>query len=162
MFKKLLLTSAVLAATSSIAFANAAPYVGVSLGGGGYHSNSGVIGNIFAGYGSTLGAGDWFYLAGELNGSMAHYGHHSYNSVYGYGMSIIPGIMVTQRFMIYGRAGLNANYPYHNFKYGNYDSHLGLGIQGNVSRNWDVRAEYTHLSTPNSGSYNLGLVYKFI
>ena len=159
MFKKVLLASAMLAISSSIAYADATPYAGGSLGFGGYKSQPGVIGNIFGGYGTTLGMNQKFYLGGEINANVGHYSN--YNTTYGLGASLLPGIMLSKYTMIYGRAGLNSVYTPHKIGTTNFGTQLGLGLQTNLMNNWDVRGEYVHSNIQNTGQYNLGLLYKF-
>ena len=77
MFKKIVIASAILATSSSIAFADAAPYVGASLGlnSTSYKltdasstktnfNSSGLNGGVFAGYGATVSNN--VYLGGEV------------------------------------------------------------------------------------------------
>ena len=69
MYKKLLVATAVLASSMSVALAGAAPYIGGSLGlinntsKGGGNSYRGVDGNLSVGYGGIVSSK--FYLAGE-------------------------------------------------------------------------------------------------
>lgn len=179
MFKKLLIASAVLAVSSNIAFANTngAPYVGVSTGVVTNTASSlnfrGMPGTIFAGYGATMGQG--IYLAGEVFGTIgtAVISDNGLKSTYNYGISFIPGVMLSDHTMGYMRIGLVRNrftpkgaIPSTTVSGGQ----LGLGIQTSLTQNWDLRGEYTftanrHISNlsgdPRTDAATVGLIYKF-
>src|SRR3990167_2105781 len=104
MFKKIFLAGVVMGMTTGVVYADAAPYVGGSLGIGGYHSQAGAIAKLFGGLGTTFFSR--FYLGGELYVDLAQFSR--YNTTYGYGLSVIPGVMFTRDTMIYARGGLNA------------------------------------------------------
>lgn len=172
MFKKVLLTSIIMAASSTMALA-ATPYVGGSLGvadlsiHNGGKVQAGAIGKLLGGYGSTFGVNENIYLGAELNIDLAHYPHYPHNTgaTYGLGASFIPGVMITKYTIIYGRIGLETNHNTHSstMYFGNQ---LGLGLQTNLAKNWDIREEYVRYSNVNSytsgnSQLNLGLVYKF-
>jgi len=169
MLRKVLLASIITAVGSTMALA-ATPYVGGSLGVtnlGIYSSGkvqAGAIGKLFGGYGSTFGINKNIYIGGELNIDLAHYPYNT-GATYGVGASFIPGIMITQYTMIYGRIGLETNHNTHSsiMYFGNQ---LGLGLQTNLAKNWDIRGEYIRYSNVNGNTsgnsqLNLGLVYKF-
>lgn len=158
MFKKILLVGIAMAANSTFAFPQDT-YVGGSLGVGGYRSQTGITANIFGGKGTTVGEHHNIYLGGELNANIAHYAR--YNTMYGLGASFIPGLMLGQYTMLYGRLGLNTIYAPHTFNTLNWGTQYGAGLQTNIYKNWDVRAEYTYTTIRNPGQYNLGFVYKF-
>ena len=169
MIKKMLLTSIIIAASLTAALA-ATPYVGGSLGVAdlGIHNGgnvqAGAIGKLFGGYGSTFGVNENIYLGAELNIDLAHYPHNT-GATYGLGASFIPGVMITKYTMIYGRIGLETNHNTHSsiMYFGNQ---LGLGLQTNLAKNWDIRGEYIRYSnvsnnTSSNSQLNLGLLYKF-
>lgn len=170
MFKKILLSSLVLAVSSGVVFAEGTPYVGGSLGVvdlGIYSSGrvqAGAIGKLFGGYGSTFGVNKNIYLGGELNIDLAHYPYNT-GATYGLGASFIPGVMITKYTMIYGRIGIETNRNTHSsITY--FGNQLGLGLQTSLAKNWDIRGEYVRYSNVNgnmsgNGQLNLGLVYKF-
>jgi opacity protein-like surface antigen len=169
MFKKVLLASVIMATSSTIALA-AIPYVGGSLGVtdlgiySGGKVQAGAIGKLFGGYGSTFGVNKNIYLGGELNIDLAHYPYNT-GATYGLGASFIPGLMITKYTMIYGRLGIETNRNTHSsITY--LGNQLGLGLQTNVAKNWDIRGEYVRYSNVNgsmsgNSQLNLGLVYKF-
>jgi opacity protein-like surface antigen len=125
MLKKLLAVSAVLAFSSTVAVAAAAPYVGVGLGVNALSSkisnnavtanklgaNSALL-NVFGGFGGLVNP--TVYLGGELfinaasttaksNSAVTYTKLTAKNSV---GISFIPGIMLSEHTMAYARAGI--------------------------------------------------------
>lgn len=128
MFKKIVMGCAILAATSTVAFADGA-YVGGALGLSSntfklndaasqttnFQKDELTIGGL-AGYGSTFN--DILYLGGEafLNGGSATTSTKTIDngsqtakltSTYNYGIDFVPGIKVTPSTMIYGKVGLS-------------------------------------------------------
>jgi len=177
MFKKILLTSAIIA-TSSTAFA-ITPYLGVGVG---ELTNTASLANsraltasVFGGIGDVLNP--MFYLGGELlinlgatsistNNSP---GATSVKSSYGYGLSIIPGLMLSDHTMAYLRAGL-VETKFTGPSKTAMGGQAGLGIQTSLAQSWDLRGEYVYTAyqsakpikgNPRSDQYNLALVYKF-
>ncbi len=177
MFKKLLIASAILAITSTVACADGAPYLGASLG---VVDNTSSVGNfrgmpltINAGYGAKIN--QTIYLAGELFGivgtstldSNPSHGARSIKSTYGFGASFIPGVMLSDTTMTYVRLGAIKTH------FANYGTtvaggQIGLGIQTSVTQNWDLRGEYDYTKynkfkgvSVRSDAFNIGLVYKF-
>lgn len=169
MLRNVLLASIIMATSSTMTLA-ATPYVGGSLGVtnlGIYSSGkvqAGAIGKLFGGYGSTFGMNKNTYLGGELNIDLAHYPYNT-GAAYGLGASFIPGIMITKYTMMYGRIGIETNRNIHSsITY--FGSQLGLGLQTNLAKNWDIRGEYVRVANVNgnvsgNSQLNLGLVYKF-
>jgi outer membrane immunogenic protein len=132
MLKKLLIASAILAASSTFAFAAGAPYVGAGLGVNnskfkltedngntldGLGSRGGAL-NVFGGYGATVNQN--IYLGGELfanasntdvKGSANVVGtgasaNLDLRTKYSYGVSFMPGWMATDHTMVFGRIGV--------------------------------------------------------
>lgn len=209
MLRKLLIASAVLAATSSIAFAHnykgdykgeaapapcpsysfaAGPYIGLSVGPRTNYSN---IAAVYKGFEGTLSGGyammmnPVFYLGGEIfvadsanikdfKGPQQYYvnpafTHDGVRTSWSYGISIIPGYMITDHVLAYVRAGAVRT----RFSDANANAtawQLGVGAQTNVYQNWDVRGEYVYsgygsvnfIGKPASDQFNLGVVYKFV
>ena len=192
MLKKFLFASAIVALTSSAAIANPAPYVGAGLGIVANTSSSvavvrtsnntvftqpgnyrGVPFNVFAGYGGVVSQS--FYLAGELSGTVGTAEISSKNGLrttYGYGASIIPGIMLSDHTLAFARAGL-VETRFSDADKTRTGGQLGLGLQTSVTQNVDIRGEYDftgynsynnalgRVSSPRTDAFNLGLVYKF-
>lgn len=178
MFKKVLLASAVLAATTGIAAANPAPYLGASVGvsnvsstnsGGVSAFHRGVPFKLFAGYGGVVS--DSFYLAGELSGTVATANITDKNNMkttYGYGLSVIPGVQISKDTLAYVRAGVVRTRFSEVSKFST-GGEFGFGLQTNVAQNLDLRGEYdftayknvSNIKAPRSDAFNLGLVYKF-
>jgi opacity protein-like surface antigen len=177
MLKKLLIASTVLAMTANVAFANGAPYVGF---GTGIITNTatntnyrGLPGRVLVGYGANMGQG--LYLGGEVLGSLGSItiSDNGLKSTYNYGISFIPGLMISDHTMTFARLGLVRT---HFTPKGNIASatisgvQLGLGIQTGLTQNWDLRAEYVFTASksmsnlsghPRTDAANAGLVYKF-
>ncbi|MDX1901982.1 MAG: outer membrane beta-barrel protein [Gammaproteobacteria bacterium] len=197
MFKKLVIASAVLAVTTSPAFAGAykgvykgempcptynppvAPYLGISIGKKTAYANTseafqGFVGTLSLGYGGIVSP-NW-YLAGEVFADgVAKIDDDSASAVsvsssWDYGVSLIPGYMITSNVLAYLRLGgidTRFNSSGSNWKWG---WQVGLGGQTNVAQNWDLRAEYVYTSnsSPKTGvsrvstdAVNLGLIYRF-
>jgi len=185
MLKKILLGSVMTALTAGIALASpVAPYVGAGLGvvtntansSNNFGSNRGVPFNLFAGYGGVIG--ESFYLAGELIGTVGT-GVLSDNGVlkttYGYGASIIPGVMLSEHTLAFVRAGAVRS-RFSDLSQNQTGGQFGLGLQTGLTQNVDLRGEYdytayrsvnwnsngVHRSTsPRQDAFNLSLVYKF-
>lgn len=190
MFKKILLVSAIAAVTSGVAVANTAPYVGASVGitnntsevkvigssfsGGAYR---GVPFNVFAGYGGTVNQN--FYLAGELNATVGTANisdDTQLRTSYGYGASIIPGVMLNNGTLAYARAGVVRSRFENSTNEMQTGGQFGLGMQTCLTQNVDIRGEYDFVaykaksytvggtsisSGPRADQVSLGLVYKF-
>ncbi|OGT38256.1 MAG: hypothetical protein A3F12_07350 [Gammaproteobacteria bacterium RIFCSPHIGHO2_12_FULL_38_14] len=210
MFKKIILASVasvVLAATSAVAFANDAPYIGGSLGINADDfkttdhagdkvdfSGRGAVGNIFAGYGATLT--DTFYLGAEVFADLTSAesdikagtdsSKDTLEERYGYGISVIPGVMLSDHTLAYARAGIvrsNFKVKANNVTSSGTESNtltggqLGLGLQTSLTQNVDLRGEYDFTDyrsasfntgggnsikvSPLTDSFTVGLVYKF-
>lgn len=192
MLKNLFLIGSILAVTSTVALANPAPYVGGSIGITNntvdLHSNSiksitfgsyrGVPVSMFAGYGGVVNQN--FYLAGELSGTIATANisdNTDLKTSYSYGVSVVPGLMLSDHSMLYGRAGVVRTH----FTSGNGETRnggqFGVGLQTSLTQNLDVRGEYDFVAhksidsrdafgerltaSPRSDQFNFGLVYKF-
>jgi len=195
MFKKIMTTSIMLAIVSPLAFANPIPYVG---GGIGIINNSsssypfgqqvnagrpvqtftqpanfrGVPFNLFVGYGGVINQN--FYLAGEFFGTVGT-AELNFNTglktSYGYGASIIPGLMLSDHTLAFLRGGVVRT------RFSNVSTQtggqIGIGLQTNVTQNIDVRGEYIYsgygsfnnsfgsIASIQSDAFNVGVIYKF-
>lgn len=172
MFKKLIIATAILAASANIALANGTPYLGISTGyenDGGYN---GLVNNLSAGYGATVDKNQKVYLGGELFtqlGSISLSHNQMNRSTYGYGASFIPGYMLTPCTMLYGRLGVISQRYTHFNAITQTDSQVGVGLQTSLARHWDLRGEYVHTNngiinnffSNKSNQANVGVVYKF-
>lgn len=176
--KKIILASAILAATVGVTSVSASPYVGASVGVNVNSSTNAVGGNpgvfrgipvkLFAGYGTMLGQS--FYLAGEVLGTLGTGDISTSNNMktsYGMGASVLPGVMLNDNAMMFVRAGVvRSRFP----SVGKMSNggQLGLGMQTSLTQNMDVRGEYTYteysnvgaVKSPRTDEYTLGLVYK--
>lgn len=195
MFKKTLLISTILATTTSFA-ASTAPYVGASLGIINNTSSSvpyatqtnsgqptrilaqpgnfrGVPLNVFAGFGGVINQN--FYLAGELFGTVATAEISSNNGLktsYGYGVSILPGFVLSDHTLAFVRGGL-VRTRFSDANNTETGGQVGVGLQATLTQNMDVRGEYDYtsygsfnnsigkISSPTSDAFNAALIYKF-
>jgi opacity protein-like surface antigen len=200
MLKKILLTSAIFVTSTSLSFANGVPYIGASAG---VNSTTfdlkdksktnfdlggrGVAGNLFAGYGGIVSQN--VYLGGEAFANFTSTDSNfkvidenvkgSLNNKYGYGVSFIPGVMLSDHTMAYGRVGVVRNRFETEISRPVSDSHsktltggqFGVGMQTCLTQHVDLRGEYTYTTynkasfngvkvSPDSDQFNLGLVYK--
>ncbi|TAK72013.1 MAG: porin family protein [Gammaproteobacteria bacterium] len=181
MLKKILIASAILAST--IAMADPAPYIGAGLGivanttkdgGNGDPANfRGVPFNLFAGYGGVVNQN--LYLGGELTGTVGT-GEISdqgrLKTSYSYGASVVPGVMLSDHTLAFGRVGA-VKTRFSDQDKSTTGTQLGLGLQTSVTQNVDLRGEYDftaynsftsgneRISAPRSDAFNLGVVYKF-
>lgn len=183
MLKKIILGSVMLATTTGIALANPAPYIGAGLGiianttnNGMYGSYRGVPFNVFAGYGGLLT--DSFYLAGELDGTLTSgviADNGAIKSTYGYGLSVLPGVMLNDRTLAFARLGV-VRTRFSDISTTQTGGQLGFGLQTSLTQSIDLRGEYDFtayrsVSTtfygfrfsakPRQDAFNLSLVYKF-
>ena len=179
MFKKTVLATLLLSATSSIfAMQSSTPYVGASVGVN-VNSSTSVNGNagvyrgvplkVFAGYGGVINPS--FYLAGELTGvpgSAQMSNKNNMRTSYGFGMSLLPGLMLSDQTLAFMRAGF-VRTEFSNVNNMATGGQLGVGIQTFLTQNVDLRGEYDYtayrtvsgIPAPSADSYYLGLVYKF-
>lgn len=153
---KIILTVSSIILNANIALAVGTPYLGGSVG-----INNGNV-NLFGGYGWTFGDRYKSYLGTELN---VHGGLLKQSNArdYGVGISLMPGIKLTESTMIYTRLGVDySNYSstyLHNFR--EINPLAGIGIQTALTKKIDFRGEYIANTTSYKGNFNLGLVYKF-
>lgn len=198
MFKKILLVSAINAGIASAAMANPVPYVGGNTGivtntsssvaigsmttsGVGGHTTifsqpgnyRGVPFNLFAGYGGVINQN--FFLAGEVFGTVGTADISNNNQMktsYGYGASVLPGLMLCDNTVAYVRAGVVRS-RFTNDSVTRTGGQVGLGLQTTLTQNIDLRGEYDftgyrsfsnvigNVSSPRQDAFNLGVVYKF-
>ncbi len=175
MFKKIAVASIILAASSSVAFAGAAPYVGAALGVNTLTSSSGtnyrgVPVDVFGGYGATINTN--LYLGGEVfvtpfTGTVSK-SDNTLRTTYAYGASILPGIMFSDHTLGYVRAGIVRSH-FTSIGQNRNGGQLGVGMQTSVAQNLDLRTEYVYTAyskvspskSPKSDAFKLGLIYKF-
>lgn len=168
MLKKLFCLSAVLITGINSTFATPVNY----LGGGFGLQNAGkyreLLGNIFSGYGDTIGQNQNYYGGAEIFadiGSIPLSGSRLYRVSYGLGVSFIPGIVLNQKALAYGRIGVKSSW-YNHLNRSPIGIQLGLGLQMNLTEKWGMRGEYvyteyySHFIPSNNYQVNLGLIYK--
>jgi opacity protein-like surface antigen len=118
---------------------------------------------------------DCFYLAGELyvvpatvsisesNDDRAE----SARTTADYGVSFLPGLLITETVVAYLRVGYNAS-RFYGPDVTKSGGQFGAGIQSSLSENWSIRVEYLYtaysnvstIGSPKSDQYGLGLIYK--
>lgn len=128
MFKKIVIASAILATSSSLAFADATPYVGANLG---LNSNNfklksttstntnfnsrNFTGGVFAGVGSVVSqniylGGEAFFNEGSVSTSTKNIDNAGTTARikmgYNFGADFMPGYMVNESSMIYAKLGV--------------------------------------------------------
>jgi opacity protein-like surface antigen len=113
---------------------------------------------------------------GKLNSSYGNY----LTTTYGYGLSFVPGIRLSEHTLGYARLGW-AGLHFENQSSNANGGQFGLGLKTSVTQNWDVRMEYTITSydinnawrdrwnpfrsntlTVRSDQVLFGVVYRFI
>jgi opacity protein-like surface antigen len=180
MLKKIILASAIVASTISVAAASTpAPYVGTSVGvntNTSTHANGGSAGvyrgvpvKLFAGYGGEMSQN--VYLAGELAatlGSAEISNRNHMKTSYGYSISALPGVMVNDDTLAFARAGFVRS-RFSNVNKISSGAQFGFGLQTAMTQHVDLRGEYDYTSyadantinSPRTDEFNLGVVYKF-
>jgi opacity protein-like surface antigen len=174
MSKKLLLALALLSATHS-SFAlyinSYSPYLGAALGVQNTQAYNGLYANGFAGYSLKAGQNNNLYLAGELfinTGTLPLNNNYYRRTTYGFGASILPGLIIKQYTIAFARIGI-ANFRY-NFSNSSFTGgQLGFGLQTAINPHWDVRGEYVYTGSgvirgfgnTRFNMVDVGLVYKF-
>ncbi|OGT55186.1 MAG: hypothetical protein A3F43_01850 [Gammaproteobacteria bacterium RIFCSPHIGHO2_12_FULL_42_10] len=158
------------------------PYIGLSVGSRNNYSGlpavfRGVDLNASVGYGYM--AAPEFYIGGEVFGiwtgnskDLPAWSGASVKSNWGWGLSVLPGYMVTDHVLGYVRlGGIDTNF--NGAQLSNTSKwawQVGPGAQVSLDRNWDLRGEYLYSQysgTSQTGHissdvFNLGLVYKFV
>jgi opacity protein-like surface antigen len=181
MLRKLFVTSAVAMLAANMAVAAPAPYVGAGLGilnnTSNNHHNSlhfrGVPISGFAGYGGMVNQN--VYLAGELGATVATSGiSNSTKAIetdYGYDMSVLPGVMLSDHTLAFARLGVARSHFTSPDKMVT-GARVGAGLQTSLTQNVDLRGEYDFTAyrsykqgstsiAPRADLVNASLVYKF-
>lgn len=144
------------------AFAAEGPYVGILAGVNSTPNSKTHVSRVtpiglFTGY--NIPMSEKAYLAGELSID------------YFLGLSLLPGWMLTDTTMIYGRVG-SASAQVKNKTTGDKrfltGIRVGLGLQRSLTKQLSIRGEYDYSSFPKFAgstsqinSFNVGLVYNF-
>lgn len=161
----------------------------------------GVLGDLFAGYSWHR---NWFYLAGELNGNISsakfntsndelvhsNYSQTSYKINPTWGVSLLPGVLLPETTLLYGRVGYTdgkfvintTDISLANDKTWLSGLRLGVGLEKRIYNKIGLRAEYSHISykgqsetvfdpvgnvtketnvDPDSNQFELGIDYRF-
>ncbi len=121
--------------------------------------------NVMAGYGVM--ADQNLYLAGELSGTLGTAvinNPSNLKSTWGYGLSFIPGLLLSQHTMGFVRLGA-VRTEFTGLNDEKTGMVVGLGLQTSVLRAWDLRAEYDYTRYSHSirtDQVGLAMIYKFI
>lgn len=137
-------------------------------------------GTLSAGYGYMMSP--LFFLGGEVFvGNSARIkdfkaqldSDDGVGSSWNYGLSLLPGLMITDHVLAYLRVGgtwtsFNDSTDHNNQTLGAWQA--GFGAQTNVYNEWDLRAEYVYSGyntlkdrgKVTADQFNIGVVYKFI
>lgn len=186
--KSLFATAIATLVASNVANASPAPYVGASLGittnTSSNVANAGAVINpagnyrgipfsVFAGYGGVLDQN--FYLAGEAFGTIGTAeitNNYGLKTTYGYGASIVPGVLLSDHTVAFGRAGV-VRTRFTDANTTRTGGQVGFGLQTNLTQNVDFRTEYDYTSygtfnnnvgrvaSPHADTFTVGLIYKF-
>lgn len=145
-------------------------YVGAGAGIQNIHGYNGLYATLFGGINTTAGQNNNIYLAGEAfanTGSLPISQKRFNRTTYGFGLSLLPGIIIANTTLAYIRVGI-ATFRYN--KTNDYASggQLGLGLQTNITTHWDIRGEYVYtgegiihdFGTSRFNFFNIALVYK--
>ena len=155
------------------------PYIGASVGVRNNYSGApavykGLEGILSLGYAGVLTPS--FYLPAEIIGAnslqLRNYRDPDGDGIrttWNYGISLIPGVMITDYIMGYVRVGAQRA-RFTNIGEHKCGWHVGLGGQGNIAPNWDIRGEYVYssyhrtseLGRPRADQFNVGVVFKFM
>jgi len=155
------------------------PYVGLSVGPivnvtGTPRAYIGLNGTLSAGYSMMMNP--MWYLAGEIfvqdSAKLKDYTGVSGSGVrssWGYGIDILPGYMINDHTLGYGRLGaIRSRFSDQGQNATGWQ--IGVGMQTALAQNWDLRGEYvysqyasvTGIGKPQSHEVNAGVVYKFL
>jgi opacity protein-like surface antigen len=99
-------------------------------------------------------AGEIFAVAGNING---HPDGSGLENTPSFGISILPGFMVSDNTFLYGRLGTVAT----SFSAANsytWGGQIGAGVETAITDTWDIRTEYifTQYGEINDGNSSLG------
>lgn len=197
MKKNIMFVSAFCMMMTSMAFAHLVPYVGTSSGiivntSTGVAENNGkntttgktiisgspafyrgIPFNLFAGYGGVINEN--YYLSGELTGTIGSVSISDaagLKTTYGYSVSVLPGLMITDNTLAFVRLGVAGSH-FSNINQMATGVQVGVGMQSNLLQNLDLRGEYAYVAypslnnkvggvgAPRSDQFLLGIIYKF-
>ena len=175
--KKLTLISSLLLASVSTGTMAGTFYLGPNLfyqyNSASHSSFSGLHPKLTLGYGSLMGD---YFLGGELfaipftaqlSSSINHNGISTKTSN-GFGISFLPGMMLSDSVLGYLRLGvISSQFPSPNTR--KTGGQLGIGFATPLSMHWDLRLDYiftayqsiNQLGSVKSNELGFGFVYKF-
>lgn len=178
MYKKMLVMAALMS-FAGIASAEFYPYVGGSMGLVVNSTDSGEVNgvagyfrgipfNVFLGAAGITSQG--IYFGGELTGTFATAeitNSNGLKTTYGYGASLIPGILLSENTLAFVRAGVVRS-SFTNVSEMSTGGQFGLGLETALTQAMNVRGEYDFtayrtaatVGAPRSDAFMLGLIYK--
>jgi opacity protein-like surface antigen len=156
---------------------NTGAYLGLSVGSRVNYLSRPIVstaidGTIFGGYSMLW---DQFYGAleifGQDDGVINNYRSTKFgssSSSWGYGLSVLPGYLISDNVLGYLRLGVvNTRFNGHNNS-NSTGGQVGLGMQTALTNCWDLRGEWIYsfynsitAGVPRTQQFNLGLLYKF-
>jgi opacity protein-like surface antigen len=186
MIKKIIFAVCSLSFSAGIAFASPAPYLGAGLGIVGNTSNVKINGtsfsggsyrgvpiNVFAGYGGPVNQS--LYFAGEVFATLTTMNlsdNNSMKTTYSYGISALPGVMLSDYTIAFLRVGVLQS----RFSEGDAETttggQVGFGLKTSLTQNVDLRGEYDYVAyrsknvtggsiSPRSDQTSISLIYNF-
>ncbi len=118
---------------------------------------------------------DCFYLAGEVFivpftlgiSETNTFRPESASTTYQYGLSLLPGLLLTESVVAYLRAGYVAT-RFWGLDATKSGGQFGVGLQSDITHNWSLRGEYTFtaysgvsaIGSPRTDQFGIGFIYK--
>lgn len=125
---------------------------------------TGLMPKIMVGYGFFYGKDKKYYTALEIGAGAGTILLSSNNQQYRVSSlvnaSILPGYMIYDEVMLYGRLGAQAT-RYSNLNSTKCGGLYGIGLDVITSQNWDTRIEYNYANNKNLNQYSADFIYKF-
>lgn len=176
MLKKLFMLYLLLACSASLAlpkiiYKKGDPYIGGALGVQNTEGYNGLFAQAFGGINARLGQSQKVYVGGELfadTGTLPLSQKYFHRTTYGFGASVIPGFILSEKTLAFIRAGI-ATFRFNKTNNFFTGGQLGLGLQTAINDCTDIRGEYVYtgkgifhnFGTPRFNFFNLGILYKF-
>ena len=117
---------------------------------------------VFAGVGSQMDSN--VYLGGEIFGNVGTMAitNTGLSSTQSIGASLMPGLVLGDHLLGFGRVGMLRNHFSWQTKTGTI---VGAGLQMGLAREWDLRGEYNYIQYNGSlktDQFIVGILYRFI
>jgi|GEM_PF-5903248 len=123
---------------------------------------TGLTPKLMVGYGSYLGQASQYYGALEIGGGV---GSAKLSSNYRYRVanfvnaSIIPGYMLNDDTLLYGRLGMQSTH-YSNLNVTKVGGVFGIGLEAFSAQHWSGRFEYAYAINKNLNLYMVDVIYR--